>query len=103
MGSTKGNQADIAQIAAKIDATKKLLELKLLQISFADNKVKLYKELWAGKERSFRKSFAKNIYVYCGVILKEDFDKTLPLDFFDIESGKLIGRLVSGIHWEEKP
>ncbi len=93
---SKNTGSDISKAGEKFAALKNAVEMGLIKLEPKDNKIYLFPELWSGKDKTFINNWCKNVFIYCGVVMAQDFNKALPLHIHDIESNRWMGS------WEEK-
>jgi len=78
----------IQKLAGKFKAVKDILKMNLMLISNDGKKVYFYIGLWKDKNKTFKKNWCINIYMYCSLTYR--LEKNVKIDFFDIETNKLI-------------
>lgn len=78
----------IKRLAVKFKAVTDLIEQDLLTISKDGKKVSFYKVFWESQNKTFKKNWCVNIYMYCTLTYK--LAKDVKIEFFDIEANKLI-------------
>jgi len=94
----KNNNPDYSKMLEKIAGVENLIKMNLIKPVFQFNELHFYHEaLWSGKDEEFKKNWCKNLYIYCGLVGKKDFNKKKPVKFIDIDSHELVATFFNDI------
>ena len=72
----------------------------LIQVSTATYRVLMQRQLWTGKNRTFKRAWCKNLYTYCGIVLDTAHTPGSTLTVLDMETGNEVATWCNDVFTE---
>jgi len=80
----KNKSPDFLQIREKMIAVNDGIKQGMIKVE--GNKVYIIDFFWKNKDTKYKKSFAKNMFIYVGINKGKEFDPNIPVEIFDLET-----------------